>query len=106
MTPVPPMTRTLMWFDLRSRLPYPCPGGGGMRIAVYGTGGVGGYFGGRLAEAGHRVAFIARGAHLEAIRRDGLAVESIAGSFRVHPAEASDDPARVGPVEVVLVCVK
>jgi 2-dehydropantoate 2-reductase len=77
-----------------------------MRIAIYGTGGVGGYFGGRLAEAGHSVAFIARGAHLEAIRRDGLRVESIAGDFTIAPAEASDSPAAVGPVEAVLVCVK
>lgn len=77
-----------------------------MRIAVYGTGGVGGYFGGRLAQAGASVVFIARGAHLEAIRRDGLRVESIAGDFVVHPAEATDDPASIGSVDVVLVCVK
>ncbi len=57
-----------------------------MRVAVYGAGGVGGYFGGRLAEAGHSVAFLARGAHLEALRRDGLAVES-ARSSRT-PAQA------------------
>ncbi len=77
-----------------------------MRIAIYGTGGVGGYFGGRLAEAGNSVAFIARGPHLEAIRRHGLRVESIAGDFAVRPAEASDSPAELGPVDAVLVCVK
>ncbi len=77
-----------------------------MRIAVYGTGGVGGYFGGRLAQAGESVVFIARGAHRDAIRRDGLKVESIAGDFEVKPAEATDDPAVAGPVDVVLVCVK
>jgi 2-dehydropantoate 2-reductase len=67
---------------------------------------VGGYFGGRLARAGASVAFVARGLHLEALRRDGLRVESIAGDFVVQPCEASDDPAAIGPVDVVLVCVK
>jgi len=77
-----------------------------MRIAVFGTGGVGGYFGGRLAEAGHSVAFLARGAHLDALRRDGLIVESVAGDFTVRPAEAAALPAEVGPVDAVLVGVK
>jgi 2-dehydropantoate 2-reductase len=77
-----------------------------MRIAVFGAGGVGGYFGGRLAQAGASVVFIARGAHLEALRRDGLRVESIAGDFVVRPAEATSDPASIGAVDVVLVCVK
>ena len=77
-----------------------------MRIAVYGSGAVGGYFGGRLAQAGEDVTFIARGAQLEAIRRDGLHVSSIAGDFTVHPARATDDPAAVGAVDVVLVGVK
>ena len=77
-----------------------------MRIGIYGTGGVGGYFGGRLAQAGHEVIFIARGAHLEAIRRDGLKVESILGNFTIHPARAESDPAAVGTVDVVVVGVK
>jgi 2-dehydropantoate 2-reductase len=77
-----------------------------MRIAVFGAGGVGGYFGGRLAQAGHSVVFIARGAHLEAIRRDGLQVESLAGDFLVRPAEATDAPGSVGPVDAILICVK
>jgi 2-dehydropantoate 2-reductase len=77
-----------------------------MRFAVLGTGGVGGYFGGRLAQAGHSVAFIARGAHHEAIRREGLVVESIEGYFVVRPAEATDTPAAVGPVDAVIVGVK
>jgi 2-dehydropantoate 2-reductase len=77
-----------------------------MRVAVFGTGGVGGYFGGRLGQAGEWLALIARGAHLEAIRRDGLTVESVAGDFVVRPAAASDDPRAVGPVDVVLVGVK
>jgi 2-dehydropantoate 2-reductase len=77
-----------------------------MRIAVFGTGGVGGYFGGRLAQAGERVVFIARGAHLAALRERGLRVDSVAGDFTVSPAEATDDPARAGTVDAVLVCVK
>ena len=77
-----------------------------MRVAVYGAGGVGGYFGGRLAQAGHAVAFVARGEHLAAIRRDGLAVASVAGDFVVRPAEAVEDPADIGPVDLVLVGVK
>ena len=77
-----------------------------MRIAIYGAGGVGGYFGARLAEAGHDVGFIARGAHLAAICRDGLRVESIAGDVTIAPARASESPAEIGPVDAVLVCVK
>jgi 2-dehydropantoate 2-reductase len=77
-----------------------------MRIAIFGAGGVGGYFGGRLAEAGNSVVFIARGPQLEAIRRHGLRVESIAGDFAIQPAEATDSPAAAGPVEAVLMCVK
>jgi 2-dehydropantoate 2-reductase len=77
-----------------------------MRIAIYGTGGVGGYFGGRLAQAGEDVAFIARGEHLRALQRDGLRVESIAGDFRIATVVATDDPAQIGPVDVVLLAVK
>lgn len=80
-----------------------------MRLAIYGSGGVGGYFGGRLARAGHDVAFIARGEHLAALRRAGLRVESrvpsLAG-FVVDPVRATDDPASIGPCDVVLVAVK
>ncbi len=77
-----------------------------MRIAIFGTGGVGGYFGGRLAQAGKRVVFIARGEHLQALRHDGLHVESLAGDFVVQPVEATDHPEAVGQVDAVLVCVK
>ena len=77
-----------------------------MRIAVFGTGGVGGYFGGRLAQAGMDVTFIARGRHLQAIRKHGLRVDSIKGDFTIHPAIATDDPAMVGEADVVLCCVK
>jgi len=77
-----------------------------MRVAVMGTGGTGGYFGGLLARAGEEVAFIARGAHLEAIRKDGLAVKSVlAGDFTI-PVKATADPGDIGPVDLVLFCVK
>ncbi len=77
-----------------------------MRFAIYGTGGVGGYFGGRLAQAGYEVVFMARGAHLEAMRREGLRVESILGDFTIKPALVESDPAAVGEVDVVMVGVK
>jgi 2-dehydropantoate 2-reductase len=77
-----------------------------MRIGIFGSGGVGGYFGGRLAEAGQDVRFVARGAHLAAMRERGLRVTSPAGDFAVHPVRASDDPAALGEVDVVLVAVK
>lgn len=77
-----------------------------LRFAVFGTGAVGGYFGGRLAEAGEDVRFVARGRHLAAIREHGLRVTSMAGDFTVHPARVSDDPAELGPVDVVLLGVK
>lgn len=77
-----------------------------MNILVFGTGGVGGYFGGRLAEAGHNVTFIARGAHLAALRERGLRVESIAGDFTIQPAQAADKPEEAGIPDVVLVAVK
>jgi 2-dehydropantoate 2-reductase len=77
-----------------------------MRFAIFGTGGVGGYFGGRLAQAGQDVTFIARGAHLDAIKERGLRVESVEGDFVIDPAKAADDPARIGEVDVVLVATK
>ena len=77
-----------------------------MRIAVVGAGGVGGYFGGRLALAGQDVTFVARGAHLAAMRADGLRVDSISGDFLVKPVMATDDLTSVGPVDVVIVGVK
>jgi 2-dehydropantoate 2-reductase len=77
-----------------------------MRIAIFGTGGAGGYFGARLAQAGVDVAFLARGEHLRAILRDGLRVETPGGSFTVRPARATDDPRQVGPVDAILVGVK
>jgi 2-dehydropantoate 2-reductase len=77
-----------------------------MKVAILGSGAVGGYYGAKLARAGHDVTFIARGAHLQAIRERGLHVKSPAvGSFTVH-APAEDDTSRVGPVDVVIVSVK
>jgi 2-dehydropantoate 2-reductase len=77
-----------------------------MRIAVIGAGGTGGYFGGLLARAGQDVTFIARGAHLEALRTRGLTLESrLTGTFPV-PVQATDDPREVGPVDLILFCVK
>lgn len=77
-----------------------------MRIAIFGTGGVGGYFGGRLAQAGNDVTFIARGAHLRAIRERGLRVDSAAGDFTIFPASATDDVRDVGEVDLVILGVK
>ena len=77
-----------------------------MKVAVIGSGGVGGYFGGRLAQAGNDVTFVARGKHLEAIKTNGLHVKSIKGDFSVRPAKATDDPSKIGAVDLVLCCVK
>lgn len=77
-----------------------------MRIAVFGAGGLGGYLGARLVEAGEEVAFIARGGHLRAIRAHGLTVESTQGNYVAHPAIATDDPSEVGAVDSVVVGVK
>jgi len=77
-----------------------------MRIAIFGTGAVGGYFGTQLARAGEDVVFIARGEHLQAIRSQGLRVETPKGEIVIQPAQATDDPAQAGVVDVVLVGVK
>ncbi|MBT3789778.1 MAG: 2-dehydropantoate 2-reductase [Alphaproteobacteria bacterium] len=77
-----------------------------MKIAIMGAGAIGGYFGGRLADAGYDVSFIARGAHLEAIKANGLKVLSPLGDFAINPATATDNPAEIGPVDVVLFMVK
>ena len=77
-----------------------------MKILIMGTGGVGGYYGGRLAQQGNEVTFIARGAHLYTIRHEGLKVHSVHGDFTVSPANATDEPINVGPVDLILFCVK
>jgi 2-dehydropantoate 2-reductase len=76
-----------------------------VHFAILGSGAVGGYYGAKLAQAGHRVTFLARGAHLRAIRERGLVVWSPAGDFTVHAA-AESDPAQVGTVDVVVLAVK
>jgi len=77
-----------------------------MKIAVIGAGGVGGYFGGRLAAAGNDVIFVARGAHLRAIREAGLTVKSILGDFLVAGAKVTDEIGAIGRVDLVLLGVK
>lgn len=77
-----------------------------MKFAIFGTGGVGGYFGGRLAHIGEDVTFIARGRHLASIRESGLRVDSIGGDFVVKPAKATDLPQSVGEVDCVIVATK
>jgi 2-dehydropantoate 2-reductase len=77
-----------------------------MRIAMMGAGGVGGYFGARLAKAGVDVRFIARGRHLAALRSEGLTIESDQGEIRLPEVVASDNAASLGPVDFVIVSVK
>src|SRR5471030_1406838 len=77
-----------------------------MRIAVVGAGGVGGGFGAALAQAGADVTFIARGAHLAAMKSEGLRIDSPRGNTHLVPTQATDDPGTVGPVDYVLFCVK
>jgi len=77
-----------------------------MRVAVMGSGGLGGYFGGLLAKGGTDVSFLARGAHLKAIRRDGLRIAGGPDPLHLKNVRATDDPAEIGPVDLVMVCVK
>jgi len=77
-----------------------------MRIAVMGSGGLGGYFGAMLARGGADVSFIARGSHLEAIQQDGLRVIGGPDPFHLNHVRATDEPDDIGPVDLVMVCVK
>lgn len=77
-----------------------------MRVAVIGSGGVGGFIGGRLAKAGHEVAFLARGEHLRALQRHGLRVQSTDGDFDIPSVTATDKPAELGPADLFLFTVK
>jgi 2-dehydropantoate 2-reductase len=77
-----------------------------MRIAAMAAGAVGGYFGARMAAAGHEVFFVARGAHRDAIAKDGLRIESPHGNLHLKNARVTDDPASVGPVDIVMFAVK
>jgi len=76
-----------------------------MRVAVVGAGAVGGYFGARLAAAGHEVGFVARGRHLEEARREGLKIKSIQGDLHIRSLFTSE-PSEIGPVDLILFCVK
>ncbi len=77
-----------------------------MKIAIMGSGGVGGYFGAKLALAGNDVTFIARGPHLEAMKANGLKIETDSGEIAVNPVKATDDPSTIGEVDAVLFCTK
>ncbi|MCH4822732.1 2-dehydropantoate 2-reductase [Gramella lutea] len=77
-----------------------------MEILVYGIGGVGGYFGGKLAEAGHEVSMIARGEHLKEIQKHGLEVESIKGNFKVKPKKATSDVSEVPTPDLIILGIK
>jgi 2-dehydropantoate 2-reductase len=77
-----------------------------MKIAIMATGGVGGYFGARLAAAGEDVHFIARGQHLAALRANGLVLKSANGDLHLQPVSATDDPASIGTVDIVIFAVK
>ena len=77
-----------------------------MRIAVMGSGGVGGYLGARLAASGQDVTFLARGAHLATIREHGLVLRSALGDLLIRPAQVSAEPTAVGPVDIVIFAVK
>src|SRR5712664_728446 len=77
-----------------------------LKIAIFGSGGVGGYFGARLAAAGNEVHFIARGKHLAAMREQGLKVTSALGDLHIKPVRAHEDAAEIGPVDIVTFAVK
>src|SRR5580765_7446396 len=77
-----------------------------MRIAVIGTGGIGGPYGASLSKAGADVTFVARGAHLRAMQANGLRIEGDRGEITIRPAQATDDVESIGPVDYVLFCVK
>lgn len=77
-----------------------------MKIAIFGSGGVGGYFGGRLAASGEDVTFLARGAHLLALQQHGLRITSPLGDAHVAKVQATDRPQAIGPVDVVLLTTK
>jgi len=77
-----------------------------MRIVIFGTGGVGGYFGGRLAASGADVSFVARGGHLGALQKHGLRIQSPLGDVHVPTVKATDNPASIGPADVVFFTVK
>jgi 2-dehydropantoate 2-reductase len=87
-------------------LPFRAAKGEAMRIAIIGAGAIGGIYGAALAKAGADVTFVARGAHLAAMKENGLRIEGDRGETRIRPAQATDDIAGIGPVDYALFCVK
>lgn len=77
-----------------------------MKIVVFGAGGIGGYYGALLAQQGHQVIFVARGAHLQAMRQRGLQIKSVHGDLTIFPVQATDAPAEIGAAELILFCAK
>lgn len=77
-----------------------------MKIGIVGTGGVGGYFGGRIANAGYNVTFVSRGGHLKAIQENGLTVKSIKGDFSIDKVNATDNLAALAETDLIIICVK
>ena len=77
-----------------------------MKTAIIGTGGVGGYFGGKLARAGYDVTFLARGEHFKAIQQNGLTIKSIHGDFKVDPVKATDNIKTFGDVDLIIIALK
>jgi 2-dehydropantoate 2-reductase len=77
-----------------------------MKIAIIGTGGVGGYFGGKLARAGYDVTFLARGEHLKAIQQNGLTIRSVQGDFKIDAVNATDSIDKIGMADLVILGVK
>jgi len=77
-----------------------------MKVVIFGSGGVGGYFGGKLAQVGEDVTFIARGEHLKAIQASGLKVSSVQGDFLIHPAQATDSTESIGAVDLIILATK
>ena len=79
---------------------------GNPTLAIMGSGGMGGYIGAKLTQAGYQVSFIARGAHLEAMKNNGLKIEGPDEAFIIDPILATSDPRNIGPVDFVIFCVK
>ena len=77
-----------------------------MKIAIVGTGGIGGYFGGKIAKAGYDVTFVARGEHLKALKKKGLSVKSILGDFHIDSVQVTDKIEKIGKCDLIIICTK
>ena len=96
----------IFWLKRKHKYVFLILNNDSMNIVIYGTGGVGGYFGARLSQTGNAVTFIARGKHLEAIQKNGLQLKSPKGDYLVFPANATANIAEVTDIDLILVCVK